>query len=187
MDYKLKTHQTMKTRVCEAQVSRLEYWHAAWERDHQDLVSHPSFILTEENEKFSEILCREPRFEDALIMLEMYGFCEHMILILSWYKKKFVNRFTEEDLLGEYLLPINAHNERYQHERYELVRLAWEVLTDDHGQAHRMGLILTKFDMYQKLVESKGRELSKRARETRKNPVSQWKDRKCKCKTTISL
>lgn len=173
----------MKTRVIEADISRLEYWHAQWEREHENLITHPSFMITKENQQFAELLCRGPRFEDALIMLEMYGFCEHMILILSWYKKKFVNRFVEGDLLGEYLVPINAHNERYRNKRYELVRVAWEVLTDDHGQAHRMGLTLARFDEYSSLVGSG----SRRARETRENPVSQWKDRKCKCKTMISL
>ena len=178
----------MKTRVTEADISRLEYWHAQWEREHENLITHPSFMITKENQQFTELLFREPRFEDALIMLEMYGFCEHMILILSWYKKKFVHRFTKDDLLGEYLLPINAHNERYRDERYELVRVAWEVLTDDHGQAHRMGLTLAKFDVYSRLVESMGRvNLSTRARETRENPVSQWKDRKCKCKTRVRI
>lgn len=178
----------MKTRVTEADISRLEYWHAEWEREHENLITYPSFRITEENQQFAELLCREPRFEDALTMLEMYGFCEHMILILSWYKKKFVNRFTEDDLLGEYLLPINAHNERYQHERYELVRIAWEVLTDDPGQAHLMALTLAKFDFYKKLTKSSRRgSITRRASETRENPVSQWKDRKCKCKTIVKL
>lgn len=180
----------MKTRVTETDISRLEYWHAQWEREHENLITHPSFMITKENQQFAELLCREPRFEDALIMLEMYGFCEHMILILSWYKKKFVNRFTEDDLLGEYLLPINAHNKRYLGMRRRLVYESWLVLTDNGSQANDVARALIEFDdhsdrYYMNHEVPSG--LRENVRAIRKNVTGQWKDRKCKCKTRVRI
>lgn len=185
----------MITRSPESCVSRLEYWHAAWEQDNPEFVSTPSFILTEDNSDYIDMYARDPRFEDILVLLEMYGFCEHMLLVLSW-SKKFKEYIRKDELLGDWVLPINTvsrSDEHFGRKRYRLVYRAWHALTGSQSDCRDVARALaetpgkyrdpTESDTNQRLASETEYERSR----IREDVPGQWRDRKCRCKTEIRI